>query len=70
MGAVEDLLVIDEQETLLRFGAFDAETAWKLGGLMREKLLAAGVGGTIEIEIAGQVLFACMGWGGCWSGMV
>ena len=59
MSAAEDLLVIDEQEKLLRFGAFDAETAWKLGVLMREKLLASGVGGTVEIEIAGQVLFAC-----------
>ena len=59
MSAAEDLLVIEQQEKLLRFGAFDAETAWKLGVLMREKLLASGVGGTVEIEIAGQVLFAC-----------
>ena len=59
MSAADDLLVIEQQEKLLRFVAFDADTAWKLGGLMREKLLAAGVGGTIEIEVAGQVLFAC-----------
>ena len=59
MSAADDLLVIEQQEKLLQFGAFDAETAWKLGSLMREKLLAAGVGGTVEIEIAGQVLFAC-----------
>ena len=59
MSAAEDLLVIEQQEKLLRFGAFDTETAWTLGVLMREKLLASGVGGTVEIEIAGQVLFAC-----------
>ena len=59
MSAADDLLVIEQQEKLLRFVAFDAETAWKLGVLMREKLLAAGVGGTIEIEVAGQVLFGC-----------
>ncbi len=59
MGAVDDLVVMEQQEKLLRFRAFDADTAWKLGGSMREKLLAAGVGGTIEIEIAGQLLFAC-----------
>jgi len=59
MSAAEDLVVIEQQEKLLRFRAFDAKTAWKLGVLMREKLLAAGVGGTIEIEVAGQVLFAC-----------
>jgi uncharacterized protein (UPF0303 family) len=59
MGAAEDLQVIEEQERLLRFAAFDAETAWRLGSAMRAKLLEARAGGTIEIEVAGQVLFAC-----------
>jgi len=59
MGAAEDLKIIDEQEKLLRFTGFDAVTAWQLGGLMRQRLIDAGAGGTIEIEVAGQVLFAC-----------
>jgi len=59
MGAAEDVQVIEAQERLLRFAAFDAETAWRLGSAMRTKLLQAGAGGSIEIEVAGQVLFAC-----------
>jgi len=60
MTAAEDLQVIEGQERLLRFASFDAETAWRLGSALRAKLLATGTGGTIEIEIAGQVLFACI----------
>ena len=60
MGAAEDLKIIEEQEKLLRFTGFDAGSAWRLGGLMRQRLLDAGAGGTIEIEVAGQVLFACV----------
>ena len=59
MSAIADLAILDQQEQMLRFAAFDAATAWKLGSLMREKLLARNAGGTIEIEIAGQLLFAC-----------
>ena len=59
MSATEDLAIIDQQEKLLRFTAFDALTAWQLGNLMRARLLAANAAGTIEIEIAGQQLFAC-----------
>ena len=60
MGAAEDLKIIDEQEKLLRFAGFDAATAWQLGSIMRQRLIDAGAGGTIEIEVAGQVLFACV----------
>ena len=59
MGVVEDLAVIARQEELLRWDGFDAETAWRVGSLLREMLLARGAGGTVEIEIAGQVLFTC-----------
>jgi uncharacterized protein (UPF0303 family) len=59
MAAAEDIKTIAEQERLLRFSAFDADTAWALGSLLREKLLATGVGGSVEIEIAGHVLFTC-----------
>ncbi len=59
MSAIEDLVILDQQEELLRFPSFDANTAWRLGGLMRSRLLEQQAGGTIEIELAGQVLFAC-----------
>jgi uncharacterized protein (UPF0303 family) len=59
MDPAHDLTIITEQEALLRFTAFDANTAWALGSILRQKLLAAGAGGTVEIEIAGQLLFAC-----------
>jgi len=57
MGAVEDLAVIARQEELLRWDGFDADVAWRLGGAMREMLVERGAGGTVEIEVAGQVLF-------------
>lgn len=59
MGAAEDLAAIDEQEQLLRFSTFDTDTAWRLGNVMRRMLLERRAGGSVEIEIAGQVLFAC-----------
>jgi uncharacterized protein (UPF0303 family) len=59
MTVAEDVAVIEEQEALLRFRSFDANAAWALGSLLREKLLAMGAGGSVEIEIAGQMLFAC-----------
>ena len=55
-----DLSILDQQEELLRFTAFDAETAWRLGSALREKLLARGAGGSVEIEIAGHLLFSCV----------
>ncbi len=55
----EDLRVLEQQEKLLRFPAFDAETAWQLGSLLRAALLARDAGGTVEIELAGHRLFAC-----------
>jgi len=57
MGAAEDLAVIARQEELLRWDGFDADVAWRLGGAMREMLVERGAGGTVEIEVAGQVLF-------------
>jgi len=59
MGLAEDIAGIEAQEKVLRFAAFDADTAWELGSAMRRKLLERGAGGTVGIELAGQVLFAC-----------
>ena len=55
----QDLLIIDEQEKLLECSSFNAESAWALGSLLREAALQTGVGSSVEIEIAGQLLFAC-----------
>ena len=57
MSVVEDLAVIARQEEVLRWDGFDADVAWRLGSAMREMLVERGAGGTVEIEIAGQVLF-------------
>jgi uncharacterized protein (UPF0303 family) len=54
-----DLETIAEQERLLRFAAFDANVAWRLGSLLRAKLLARNAAATVEIEVAGHLLFAC-----------
>ncbi len=54
-----DLEIITQQETLLHFTAFTPETAWQLGNRLRDALLARNAGGTVEIELAGHLLFAC-----------
>jgi uncharacterized protein (UPF0303 family) len=59
MNPIDDLAMITEQEQLLQFEVFNAETAWQLGSLLRAKLLAKGAGGTVEIEVNHQLLFAC-----------
>jgi uncharacterized protein (UPF0303 family) len=55
----QDLEILAQQEHLLRFPSFNAHTAWRLGSLLREALLARDAGGTVEIELAGHLLFAC-----------
>jgi uncharacterized protein (UPF0303 family) len=59
MSIVEDLAILEQQEHLLHFAGFNAETAWQLGSILRELLVDHRAGGTIEIEIAGHVLFTC-----------
>ncbi len=59
MDPVADLAIITKQEQLLQFSAFNADTAWQLGTLLRSKLLALAAGGTVEIELNHQLLFAC-----------
>jgi uncharacterized protein (UPF0303 family) len=59
MDPIADLAILTQQEQLLVFPAFNADTAWQLGTLLRSKLLAVPAGGTIEIELNHQLLFAC-----------
>ena len=55
----QDLAVLAQQESLLRFTDFTPDTAWQLGNHLRDALLAREAGGSVEIELAGQLLFAC-----------
>lgn len=59
MDPITDLALLDQQEQLLRFRAFDADTAWQLGSRLRQRLIARGAGGSVEIELANQLLFSC-----------
>ncbi|MGA8940232.1 MAG: hypothetical protein WB439_13805, partial [Acidobacteriaceae bacterium] len=54
----EDLAILTQQESLLHFTTFTPETAWHLGNRLRDALLARNAGGTVEIELAGHLLFA------------
>jgi len=55
----EDLRLIAEQERLLHFASFSADTAWAVGSALRAEALARKAGMTFEIQIAGRTLFAC-----------
>jgi uncharacterized protein (UPF0303 family) len=55
----KDLPILEEQEARLQFPTFNADTAWQLGSLLRAKLLERNAGGSVEIDLAGHVLFAC-----------
>ena len=54
-----DLPILAQQEALLRFTAFTPDTAWALGTLLHDALHADPKGGTAQIELGGQLLFAC-----------
>jgi uncharacterized protein (UPF0303 family) len=55
----QDLAILAQQESVLRFATFTPDTAWQLGNRLRDALLAREAGGTVEIEFADQLLFAC-----------
>jgi uncharacterized protein (UPF0303 family) len=55
----DDLRLIAEQERLLHFAGFSAETAWAVGCALRAEALARKAGMTFEIQVAGRTLFAC-----------
>ncbi len=55
----QDLEILAQQESLLHFTDFTSDTAWQLGSRLREALLARNAGGTAEIELVSQLLFAC-----------
>ena len=55
----QDLGILAQQESLLHFADFTPDTAWQLGNRLHDSLLTRQTGGTVEIEFAGQLLFAC-----------
>ncbi|WP_263380892.1 heme-degrading domain-containing protein [Granulicella paludicola] len=55
-----DLALITQQENLLRFPSFNADVAWQLGSLLRSKLTALNAGGTVEVDLAGHILFTAV----------
>lgn len=52
-----DLARIAEQEQRLRFGRFDATTAWEVGCRLREAALARGAPVVVDVSLHGQRLF-------------
>jgi uncharacterized protein (UPF0303 family) len=59
MSIENDLAILEQQEQILRFTQFNPETAWELGCYLRTLLMDCRAGGTIEIELANHLLFAC-----------
>lgn len=59
MSLEDDLEILGEQERLLQFRSFSPDDAWRLGSLLRDRLLDRKAGGSVEIEVAGHVWFAC-----------
>lgn len=57
MAANEDIAKIIEQEKTLVFPAFDEETAFALGTLVREIAIAEGLGVVIDIRLWNRPLF-------------
>lgn len=52
-----DLARIAEQERRLLFPRFDAGTAWEIGSRLKAAAEARGAAVTIELRLAGQILF-------------
>ncbi len=59
MSIADELAILEHQEQILRFTSFNPETAWELGCVLRTMLMDCRAGGTIEIELADHLLFAC-----------
>ncbi len=55
----DDLPILERQEALLRPAVFGADEAWRLGNSLRARLIERAAGGSVEIELAGHLLFAC-----------
>lgn len=59
MDIERDLSILTQQKDLLHFQTFGPDQAWQLGSLLRSKLVSRGAKASVEIELAGHLLFAC-----------
>jgi uncharacterized protein (UPF0303 family) len=59
VGLSEDLAIIANQEQVLTFPAFNEESAWKIGCLLRDMAVARSAPLVIDIRRFGQPLFFC-----------
>ncbi len=57
MSIETDMELLAQQERELQFEHFNADTAWAIGGRLRQDALARKAGMTFEIQIAGRTLF-------------
>lgn len=57
MSIETDLALIAKQEAHLRFAAFDEDTAWTLGALLKTKAKALGAAVVIEVRLARETVF-------------
>lgn len=55
-----DIARLERQEELLRFNRFDADTAWTLGGILREVAVERGAAIAIDISLRDRILFHCV----------
>lgn len=54
-----DIARLEKQEELLRFSRFDADTAWRLGGILREIAIERSAAIVIDISLRDRILFHC-----------
>lgn len=57
MNIQQDLDLVAEQERVLCFDAFSADTAWAIGTMLRDDAIRRNAGMTFEIALAGRTLF-------------
>ncbi len=57
MALDDDLNILAEQERLLRFVTFTADTAWAIGSALRADALRRNAAMSLEVQLAGRVLF-------------
>ncbi|MBD9373046.1 heme-degrading domain-containing protein [Rhizobium sp. ARZ01] len=54
-----DIARLERQEELLRFSRFDGDTAWRLGGILRDIAVERGAAIAIDISMRDRILFHC-----------
>jgi uncharacterized protein (UPF0303 family) len=55
-----DIARLEKQEAILRFTRCDPDTAWKLGGILREIAIERGAPIAIDVSLRDRTLFHCV----------